>query len=490
MESNLALPGNPRYQPKSLQPYFGYDALMRPVGEVELASLEVLAEVGVIPASDIAILTPDIRKAVLDIRTTRVDEVERKVTRHDIRAWVQIAKEIVGPTLGRWVHVVLTSYDPIETARSLQYCRAHDEVVKPSIVEVSSIFVEHIRRSANTLQIGRTHGQHALPITVGFWLATLLSRVLTNFGIMDTFKRNLVGKISGAVGAHNAQVGLGIAELCEKAPPDQGAPYGNNSFEHRVLRKLGLQPAPISTQILPPEYLAYYLNAAVMLTGSFGQLGRDCRQLQRNEIAEVVEEFQVGQVGSSTMANKRNPITWENMEGMYLRTMAEYVKVMVTLISEHQRDLVGSCVARDFPIIIVNLVQQLETLLRRNDKGIPFLTRIKVNDVACRENFERGKRVILAEPLYIALQMAGYRGDAHELINRKAVPLAEQDRIPLIVAVEALAGTDSELSDALGLIPKEVYELFSEPEKYTGNAAQCAHRIADWGEQRVKELSC
>src|SRR3989344_6425359 len=271
MESNLALPGNPRYQPKSLQPYFGYDALMRPVGEVELASLEVLAEVGVIPASDIAILTPDIRKAVLDIRTTRVDEVERKVTRHDIRAWVQIAKEIVGPTLGRWVHVVLTSYDPIETARSLQYCRAHDEVVKPSIVEVSSIFVEHIRRSANTLQIGRTHGQHALPITVGFWLATLLSRVLTNIGQMDYFARGLVGKVSGAVGAHNAQIGLGIAAHC-----------GNTSFDERVLHKLGLNLAPISTQILPPEPLAYYLYSACMLSAVLAHFGRDCRHLMRS----------------------------------------------------------------------------------------------------------------------------------------------------------------------------------------------------------------
>ncbi|KKW20940.1 MAG: hypothetical protein A2W52_00520 [Candidatus Taylorbacteria bacterium RIFCSPHIGHO2_02_49_25] len=483
---NLTLPGNPRYQPKSLQPFFGYDNLMRPIGEVELASLEVLSEVGVIPRTEWATLTPAKREAVLGIETSRVDEVERRVTKHDIRAWVLLAKEILGPPLDRWVHVVLTSYDPIETARSLQYCRAHDLVIKPRIAEVVSIFVEHIRRFADIVQIGRTHGQHALPITIGFWLATILSRILTNFGVMDMFKRGLTGKISGAVGAHNAHMGLGIAQRCEEAPPDKGAPYGNRSFEHRVLRKLGLQPATISTQILPPEYLAYYLNAAVLTTGAFGQLGRDCRQLMRSEIAEVAESFEEGQAGSSTMAHKRNPVNFESLEGMYIRTMAEYVKVMAILISEHQRDLVGSCVMRDFPIIIVNLVQQLETLLRKNDKGISFLKRITVNEDACRMNFGRSENVILAEPWYIALQMAGYPEDAHELINRKAVPMCTGSTF-LHNAIAELAETDVELSRALDRIPSEVYGLLRKPEEYTGDAAACALSIADWAEQQTKE---
>lgn len=461
---------------------------MRPIGEVELASLEVLSEVGVIPKTEWATLTPAKREAVLGIETSRVDEVERRVTKHDIRAWVFLAKEILGPPLDRWVHVVLTSYDPIETARSLQYCRAHEQVIKPRVSEVASIFIGHICRFTTTIQIGRTHGQHALPITVGFWLATILARILTDFGLMEMFKKNLVGKISGAVGAHNAQVGLGIAKRCEEAPPDRSAPYGEKSFEHRVLRKLGLQPATISTQILPPEYLAYYLNAAVMLTGSFGQFGRDCRQLMRSEIAEVAESFEEGQAGSSTMAHKRNPINFENLEGMYIRTMAEYVNVMATLISEHQRDLVGSSVMRDFPIIIVNLVQQLETLLRKNDKGIPFLKRITVNEGACRKNFGMSENVILAEPWYIALQMAGYPEDAHELINRKAVPMCTGATF-LHNAIAQLAETDGELSRALDRIPSEVYELLCRPEKYTGDAAAHALSIVDWAKRQIKEWS-
>ena len=483
---NLTLPGNPRYQPKSLQPFFGYDNLMRPIGEVELASLEVLSEVGVIPKTEWATLTPARREAVLGIETSRVDEVERRVTKHDIRAWVLLAKEILGPPLDRWVHVVLTSYDPIETARALQYCRAHDQVIRPHVAKVTGLFVEHIRRSANIVQIGRTHGQHALPITVGFWFATTLSRILTNFGIMGMFKRSLVGKISGAVGAHNAQIGLGIAKRCEESPPDKGARYGNRSFEHRVLRKLDLQPATISTQILQPESLAYYLNAAVLMTGSLGQFGRDCRNLMRSEIAEIAESFEEGQVGSSTMAHKRNPINFENLEGMYIRTLAEYVKVMTELMIDNPRDLVGNSVMRDFPIIIVNLVQQLETLLRKNDKGVPFLKRITVNEEACRKNFGMSEKVILAEPWYIALQMAGYPKDAHELINRKAVPMCGGVTF-LHNAVATLADNDADLLEAYNRIPSEVLDLLSHPERYIGDATQCAHSIADWAEQQIKE---
>ena len=145
-----------------------------------------------------------------------------------------------------------------------------------------------------------------------------------------------------------------------------------------------------------------------MTAAPLAQLGRDCRHLMRSEIAEVGEPFDKGQVGSSTMAHKRNPINFENLEGMYIRTKNEFGKVLDTLISEHQRDLVGSCVMRDFPIIIVNLRQQLDTLLRRKeDDPTPFLARLTVNSDALRKNLLQSAKVILAEPIYIALQITG-----------------------------------------------------------------------------------
>ena len=465
---NLALPGNPRYQPKDLQAYFGYDNLFRCVAEVEIATMKTLAEVGVIPASDIELLTPEIEQQLLAITTTEVDKVEREVTKHDIRAWVRIAQEKVDSKLRRWIHVPLTSYDALDTARSLQFVRAHNGVVKLLTNKLIGCFVDRVRTFAGTTQIGRTHGQHALPITVGFWMATTLSRILYNIESANESASKLVGKISGAVGAYNAQAGLGISDRC-----------GSLSFEERVLLKLYLSPARISTQILPPEPLADYLWSLMKLSASLGQFGCDGRHLMRTEIAEIGEPFKKEQVGSSTMAHKRNPINFENLEGTWLKNQAEFWKVLTTMISEHQRDLVSSSVARDFPTIVVNVVQQLNTLLRGKD-SIPFISRISVDESACKSNLATQSAVILAEPMYIALQMAGYEGDAHELVNHHTLPFVTEKGFSLLEAVRTAMVSVGQV-DQLPLfnnIPPEVIKLLSSPEEYTGVATQKAVQIA------------
>src|SRR5258708_20301452 len=176
---NLSLPGNPRYHPKDLQSVFGYDNLFRAVAEVEIATLKTLADIGIIPKANIASLTPAVEQQLLAITTSEVDEVEREITRHDIRAWVRIAQSKVDPGLRRWIHVPLTSYDALDTARALQFVRGH-EAVRRLTDRVVGLFVEQVNLFALQPQIGRTHAQHALPITVGFWFATLLSRILPN----------------------------------------------------------------------------------------------------------------------------------------------------------------------------------------------------------------------------------------------------------------------------------------------------------------------
>lgn len=465
------LPGNPRYQPKELIPYFGYDNIYRYVAMVELANLEALGEIGVIPTADLNLLTKEIKEKLLAITTTEVDKVEREVTQHDIRAWVQIAQGILPAPLRRWVHVPLTSYDALDTARALQFKLAHQEVVNRKVHHLVIVLKKKVEETADLIQIGRTHGQHALPITVGFWLATILNRVLTNARWMDELAQHLTGKISGAVGAYNAQHGLGILDRAKAA--------GAKSYEGLVLGKLGLASGHISTQIVAPEPLVYYLSSATIMSGALAQLGRDCRQLMRSEIDEVREPFGDKQVGSSTMAHKRNPINFENTEGMYDRNMAELGKVYSTLVSEHQRDLVGSCVARDFPIIIVNLVQQLTTLLRQKGDQPCFLERIKVDEEACLSNFELRADAILAEPIYIILQMAGYQGDAHHLVNHRAMPLVETKGIPLLAAVERIGSEDRDVEEALGNIPSEIYRLLRRPEDYIGLSYQKAMEICE-----------
>lgn len=468
------MPGNPRYQPPSLVPYFGYDNLYRFLGRVEIANLQVLGELGVIPPDEIALLTPELIARVLAITTTEVDEIENQITKHDVRAWVRVAQGLMDPKLARWVHIPLTSYDPLDTGRSLQFLSAYHEAVRPAIVEVIEMMITLVRRYADTLQIGRTHGQHALPITVGFWLATILSRMSYALEKLDQHASELVGKVSGAVGASNAIFGLGIAEQC-----------GEYNYEERVLHRLGLPPALISTQILPPEPLAQFLHSCVLMSAALGQFGRDARQLMRNEIREVAEGFAAGQVGSSTMAHKRNPINFEKLEGTWLRSKSEFGKVLDTLLSDHQRDLVGSSVMRDLPIIVINLQVQLDTLLRRDQNGLAFLERVTVDEGACRANFELSVGVILAEPAYIALQMAGYPGDAHELVNRELMPEAFRTGLSLAELLEQKSERDPELGLVYAKIPTRVRDLLDRPEYYTGNAADKARQIADLAEAQL-----
>ncbi len=480
-EKNLMMPGNPRYQPKVLREIFGYDNAYKGLARVELANLDVLHAIGVMPDEDYVHLTDEVRQSVLDIRATEVDERERAVTKHDVRAWVQLAQALMHPSLARWVHVPLTSYDALDTGRILHFADAFDEVLEPSLKHLIAVLADQVERHAETVQIGRTHGQHALPITVGFWLATCLERAVVGYEALKWSRNGLVGKISGAVGASNALVGLGIEDSAEKAT----AHGFSNTYEELVLGRLGLRVGLISTQVLQPEPLERFLHDCMMMSQVLAKLADDCRHLMRTEIGEVTEPFAAGQVGSSTMAHKRNPINFETVVGQGEKALAEYIKVLLTLNSEHQRDLTGSSVARDFPVLPIILQTQLDTLLRADKDGTPFLARIGVDDEALKRNFERSAYDVMAEPVYIALQMAGYVGDAHELVNHTVVPQARENGLTLMAQLKTLAQTDSELSTVLDSIPADVLSLLDEPECYTGNAAGKARDVVEYARSAI-----
>jgi adenylosuccinate lyase len=470
------MPGNPRYQPKELVPYFGYDHQYVGLARVEIANLEVLAEIGVINKTIARLLTPKLKQSLLEIRASEVDEEERAITKHDVRAWVHVAQSRMPKELGRWVHVPLTSYDAIETGRIWTYRAAYREAIRPAMADVIGAMARVVRQQAQTKQIGRTHGQHALPITVGFWLAGILNRLVWCSEEMDRANDELVGKISGAVGANNATVGLGFE--------GKSAP---KSYEQRVLEKLGLRPAPYSTQILPPERLAAWLFSVTQTTGVLGQLGRDGRSLVRTEIGELREPFRAGNVGSSTMAHKRNPITFEGLEGAWIRTKNEFGKVMDTTISEHQRDLVGSSVMRDFPILPINLMGQLNSLRRRDEAGQMWLERVSFDLPNLRRNFEQSAGLVLAEPLYIALQMAGFEGDSHRFVSDDLVTAAVENGRSLVEELIDRANIDPKLAQVVSRVPKEILELLGTPENYLGKSKDRARKACDRAENYLNQ---
>lgn len=461
-ERNLTLPGNPRYQPKELQPYFGYDNLYREAVSVEIEALSVFIDHGLIPEEHRASLVSSV-EPLFNLTTTEVDRVEREITKHDVRALVRCIQERLPEQLHRWVHILLTSYDVLDTARAITFQKAHQQVVAPKLGRVLKELGGMAREYANVPQVGRTHGQHAIPITVGFWLATVADRLLRSAQRADAAGAALVGKASGPVGAHNAHVLFGLRD-----------------FETELLTKLHLKPATISTQVVPPEPLAEYLFACLECSAALGQFGRDCRNLMRSEIGEVVELYEEGQVGSSTMAHKRNPINFESLEGMWQRNRAEFGKVLDTFISEHQRDLTGSALLRDLPIIVVNLTQQLNTLLRTDKAGRTFLSRVRIDADACRRNLYLKHNVLTAEAAYIGLQFAGYNGDAHELINRRIVPDTERAGPTIWHSLKGAAADDESLARALERLTPEVRHLLcsNAPEQYSGRAAELARKVA------------
>lgn len=182
-----------RYQPVQMQQFFGRDNTYTGAIMVEIAVLQVLGEIGVIPAKVMKYLDKAAIELLLDITTTEVEEIERNRTKHDVRALVQAMKKRLHPELAKWVHLMLTSYDPLDSGRIYQYLQAYRQGLRPALVLFIRELAAMVVRFAKTRQVGRTHGQHALPITVGFWLATILYRVVFNAKMMDQFSNALGG---------------------------------------------------------------------------------------------------------------------------------------------------------------------------------------------------------------------------------------------------------------------------------------------------------
>jgi len=390
---------------------------------------------------------------------------EEEKTRHNIRALVNVLKRKVPPALSPLVHLGATSVDILDTASALRYRDVTLQVVLPLLLDLEEALIDLVRREAGTPQIGRTHGQHAVPITFGFAMAEYVSRFGKSIQRIQERARDLRGKLAGAVGAYNA-----TGFLC--ADP--------RGLERDFLSILGLLPSEHSTQLVEPEYLLSLLLEMNTAFGVLANLADDLRNLQRTEIGEVREGFAAEQVGSSTMPQKRNPWNCEHVKSLWKAFSPRVVSFFMDQISEHQRDLTNSASSRFVAEYVTGFC--LAASRMRSVIGSLVVDRDRM-----AANLRSTGGMVLAEPAYILLAGSG-ETEAHERL-RKATLSAEKDGRPLSEVLHEDRPLWELLSSALRrLRGLDADAFFRDPSCYTGIAAEKASEIADRYAEAVAEL--
>lgn len=422
---------------QDLGKYFSENARINYQARVELALIKALAKRKICSQKTI----DETKKAVEKITAKEVYEEEDKI-KHDIRALVNCIRNYVSDDSKRFIHLGLTSNDVINTADSLRFKEAAFEILLPELKRLEKTLIDISLREKSTLQIGRTHGQHAEPITFGFALASYVNRLGERILQIEIAANNLKGKIAGAVGAYNATA------LLIKDPIE---------FEKEVLLELNLTPALHSTQIVPPEYLIDLLHAVDSAMGVLANLADDMRHLQRSEIAEVYEFFESKQVGSSTMPHKRNPINFENVKSFWKEFMPRAITFYLDQISEHQRDLTNSASSRFMQENLMGLYLMSSRLNKSMGK-------LRVDKENMLKNFNMSAKMIPAEPLYILLSFHGHK-NAHEKV-RDLTLKAEQNKTELLEE----ASKDKAIVEYLKKFTKEQIAVVENPKQYVGLA--------------------
>jgi adenylosuccinate lyase len=420
---------------------------------VEAALAHSLAEAGICTQE----IANEIESASAKVTAEAVAEAE-KTTKHDVKALVNCIKSEISDEAKPYVHFGATSYDIVATALSLQLRAATVELVIPRLVELEKTLIELTKKYADTVQIGRTHGQHAVPITFGFAIAEYVARVGASINSLKVLSSKLPGKFSGAVGAYNA-LSIFVADP--------------QVFEKSILSKLNIEPAPYSTQIIPTEYYVRLLAELTVSAGVMANLSNDMRHLQRSEIAEIRESFDPSQTGSSTMAHKRNPISFENVVSLSKQVNAQLVNATQNISSEHQRDLTDSASARFYAVTLATVASMADRLNKA-------MTKIEVDPDNMQKNLHMSQGAIAAEPLYLLLEKYGHTS-AHEVSKGLAHQALESNQ-----TLYEVVSNDQATAHYFEQLTDKEREILQSPEThYTGLAAQKANQISDFWSQQI-----
>jgi adenylosuccinate lyase len=432
----------------AVHPYLSEAATIKYQLRVELAVLAELEAGGVAPRG-----TGEALRAALAARPITADEVyaEEQRIHHNIRALVNcIRRRLDGPA-AEAVHLFVTSNDIMDSGRALQLRDVTREVLLPDLHRLVAALVGLARRHADTVQIGRTHGRHAVPLTLGYWLANYVDRLGQRMERVAQAAGELRGKVSGAVGAHNS--------FALRWPED---PAG---FERRVLGRLGLRPSTgaVSTQVVQAEFVADFAHALVSTFSVLANLADDCRHLMRSEIEELGERTR--RVGSSTMPHKVNPKDFENVKSLWKAAVPRMTTVYMDQISEHQRDLTNSASGRfvnELVALFAYAVRRLDQAVRATVVSLPALER----------NFAAGRQWTVAEPLYIALALAG-EPEAYE-ISKRAAELCRDREMGLLDYLESVEGRE-----VVERLPEGLREVVLDPRRYLGDAVERTRFVCD-----------
>lgn len=443
----------------SLAEYLSENGLINAQLRIEAAVTKGLAKRNICSAA----IATEVENACRAVSPSEVYQEEAK-TRHNIRALVNCIQRRVSPEARPFVHFSVTSMDIVDSANALRFMEATKKVLLPLCLEFLNTLITLARREKATLQIGRTHGQHAVPVTFGFAVAEYVSRFGQRVEKINMAAENLRGKIAGAVGAYNA-VSLFL--------PDPEV------FAEEVLAELGLKPSPYATQIVEPEYFTDYFHTLFSTFGVLANLADDFRNLQRTELAEIGEEFAPGQVGSSTMPHKRNPWNFEHVKSMWKAFVPRMLTVYMDQISEHQRDLTNSASSRFNPEVVVALAGAVARLNR-------VLNRLVVHKEQMCKNFMLTQESVIAEPLYILLAFHGHP-DAHEAVRNLTLK-AEAKGITLRQILNKKEEVE-EAANYLDKISPAQWEILNHPKQYLGIAIRRTETICTEGERILRVMS-
>ncbi len=445
-----------RYGSEEMRSILSLESWMRHLLRVEVALVESLVELGLAPRE----AADSVRRAAASVTVEEWLEAEKR-RGHDIAALAELLGERAGAEAARYVHLGFTSYDVVDTAWAL-VLREALSLLKRRVSRVISILSRLARENMDVPVIGRTHGQHASPVTLGFKLANYVYELARRLeALCETEKRVVRAKIGGSVGTLAFWTLLWGEELALK-------------LRERVAKKLGLEPHVITTQVAPRDGFAELAAQLAALAGVLERFALEVRELSRPEIGEWLEA-PLGRIGSSAMPHKANPVVAERVCGLAKVARGLVVTAYENIALWHERDLTNSSSERVWiPHMLLTIDQMLLDILEILEKRLVF------NYDAMRRNLELTRGHALSEAVVALLVSKGMaRHEAHRIVMEVSRRAYERGR-PLL---------DALLEDkrVAGLVSREELERVLRPEAFLGAYRRLAEEALRYGESVVQK---